>query len=151
MEQLQSIIVKLPGIVSSIFAIASCLIAAYAFMYKTKSKLMELIITMIKTLQADDKLSGPDKMMYVINYVRNFVPRAFRVIFNDKVLEDIAQNIYDDMKKYADNKAQTKLGMSFNQAAKVIEQSTKEEPVQNTKEKELDIDDNSLNLQWIKK
>lgn len=151
MEQIQTIIDKILWIVSSIFAIASCLIAAYALIYKTKSKLMTLIITMIKTLQADDKLSGPDKMMYVINYVRDFVPRSFKVIFSDKVLEDIAQNIYDDMKKYADNKAQTKLGMSFNQAIKVIEQTTKEIPVQDTKEKESDIDDNSLNLQWIKK
>ena len=83
-----------------IITIVSIIIALVAVAYKVKSNFIAQISKFIADAQ-DLELTGPEKMEYVISWIKDIIPRLFKVIFNDKTLNQIAQNIYDDMKEYA--------------------------------------------------
>lgn len=83
-----------------IITIVSIIIALIAVAYKIKSNFVAQISKFIADAQ-DLELTGPEKMEYVISWIKDIIPRLFKVIFNDKTLNQIAQNIYDDMKEYA--------------------------------------------------
>ncbi len=83
-----------------IITIISIIIALIAVAYKIKSNFIAQISKFISDAQ-DLELTGPEKMEYVISWIKDIIPRLFKVIFNDKTLNQIAQNIYDDMKEYA--------------------------------------------------
>ena len=52
--------------------------------------------------------SGKEKMTFVVIYVKDLIPRFLHVVYNDKVIETMAQNIYNDMKSYRDNYNESK-------------------------------------------
>lgn len=83
-----------------IITIVSIVIALVAVAYKIKSNFIAKISKFINDAQ-DLELTGPEKMEYVISWIKDIIPRLFKVIFNDKTLNQIAQNIYNDMKEYA--------------------------------------------------
>lgn len=83
-----------------IITIVSIVIALVAVAYKIKSNFIAQISKFINDAQ-DLELTGPEKMEYVISWIKDIIPRLFKVIFNDKTLNQIAQNIYNDMKEYA--------------------------------------------------
>lgn len=67
-----------------------------------RNNLLNKIPKLISSAE-EEMLSGKEKMIMVISYAKSLVPRLFRVLFNDKVLEQMAQNIYNDMKSYREN------------------------------------------------
>jgi hypothetical protein len=83
--------------------IISAAVAIVSIVYKIKSGFMEVIIKFIKDAEEDTTLTGPQKMDLVISWLRNLVPRLFKVVFTDQVLRTIAQNIYDDLKAYRES------------------------------------------------
>ena len=56
----------------------------------------------------------------VISWIKDLIPRIFTVVFNDTVIRAIAQNIYDDMKKYKDNYIQAKTGVTTQEALSIV-------------------------------
>lgn len=65
----------------------------------TRAQLLNKIPELITDVE-DRKLNGKEKMALVVEYCGLLIPRLFKVVFNDKVIEQMAQNIYDDMKLY---------------------------------------------------
>lgn len=69
------------------------------FLLTTRTQLLNKIPELISDVE-DRKLTGKEKMALVVEYCGLLIPRLFKVVFNDKVIEQMAQNIYDDMKSY---------------------------------------------------
>lgn len=84
-----------------IITIISIIIAVIALIYRVKSNFISKITKFINDAQDQDDLTGPEKMDLVVSWIKDIIPRIFSVVFNDKTLNQIAQNIYDDMKQYA--------------------------------------------------
>ena len=112
---------------STIITIISIIIAVISFIYKIKSNFTKMISKFIKDAE-NTELSNPEKMDLVISWIKDIIPRLFRVIFNDKVLRQIAENIYQDMKAYRDAYIKNKTGK---ETKEVIEIVTKTEEANN--------------------
>jgi hypothetical protein len=67
-----------------------------------KGVLTKLSVTFISDAELNKTISGVEKMRLVVSWLKNATPRLFRIVFTDEVLEKIAQNVFDDMRKYAD-------------------------------------------------
>lgn len=91
--------------------------------YKIVYKICKVSLKWIKELEMDDTLSGKEKMDTVVSYVKTAIPRVFKIVFSDKVIESISQSVYDDMKAYSDNRIASKLGMNWSQVVQTIKES----------------------------
>lgn len=86
-----------------IYMILSLLVIYFVFVVlRTKQSILMNIPNYIAIAEKVERLNGPQKMDLVISYVRNVVPRTFSIVFSDKVIRQMAQNIFDDMKRYTD-------------------------------------------------
>lgn len=74
-----------------------------SIVYKIKSNFSDLIVKFIAEAEAESNLTGVQKMDLVVGWIRNVIPRLFKVVFTDEVLRQIAQNIYNDIKSYREN------------------------------------------------
>lgn len=101
----------------------SIIIAIISVLYRIKSKFTTLISSFIKDAERDTSLSNPEKMDMVISWIKDLIPRLFRVVFNDKVLRTIAENIYQDMKAYRNAYIKNKTGLELPELVEVIESS----------------------------
>lgn len=95
--------------------------------YNIKANLIGQVAKYIKDAEGHEDLSGEEKMALVIGWMRDFVPRAFNVVFTDEVLEQIAQNIFNDMKKYANKYIHNQTGGNIIEAKLALE-SSKDDP-----------------------
>ena len=91
--------------------------------YKIVTQIMISVTKWIQELEKESSLSGPEKMDLVISYVKNLVPRFFKVAFSDKVIQSIAESIFEDMQKYSDNRVERKTGLKWNEMLEVVEES----------------------------
>lgn len=107
----------------NIVTIFSIIIAVISILYKIKSKFTSLIASFIKDAEEDTSLSNPEKMDMVISWIKDIIPRIFRVVFNDKVLRLIAENIYQDMKAYRNAYIKNKTGLQVSELVEVVESS----------------------------
>jgi len=110
------------GTIMTIFTIIIVVISLY---YKIKSNFTSVISGFIKEAEEDTSLSNPEKMNMVISWIKNLIPRIFQVVFNDKVLRQIAENIYQDMKAYRNAYIKNKTGLETSKLVEALE-TTKE-------------------------
>lgn len=107
----------------NIMTVFSIIITVISIGYKIKSKFTSLISSFIKDAERDTSLSNTEKMDMVISWIRDLIPRIFRVVFNDKVLRLIAENIYQDMKAYRNAYIKNKTGLHVSELVEAIESS----------------------------
>lgn len=98
-----------------------------AIQYSIKANLTGQVAKYIKDAEGHSDLSGEEKMKLVIGWMRDFIPRAFNVVFTDEVLQQIAQNIFNDMKKYANRYIHNQTGGNVTEARLAIA-SSKDDP-----------------------
>ena len=66
----------------------------------------------------------------VVSWIKDSIPRMFKILFSDKVLAMMAENIYQDMKKYRETYITNKTGMTTSQViqiAKIAKKSNSED------------------------
>jgi predicted PurR-regulated permease PerM len=97
---------------NTILVIFSFVVALISIIYKIKSNFIDQIVKFIKNVEEDVSLTNTEKMDMVIKWIQNIIPRLFKVVFSEKVLRQIAQNIYDDMKAYREAYIKNKTGMT---------------------------------------
>lgn len=91
--------------------------------YKIVTQIMISATKWIQELEKESSLSGPEKMELVISYIKDLVPRFFKVAFSDRVIQSMAESIFEDMQKYSDNRVERKTGLKWNEMLKVVEES----------------------------
>lgn len=91
--------------------------------YKIVTQIMISVTKWIQELEKESSLSGPEKMELVISYIKDLVPRFFKVAFSDRVIQSMAESIFEDMQKYSDNRVERKTGLKWNEMLKVVEES----------------------------
>ncbi len=123
-NQIITVLSNYGNIVLIVFSVIISLIAVYN---KIKSNFVKCISGFIKDAEKDTSLTNPEKMEMVILWIKQVIPKLFHILFNDKVLEEMAQNIYDDMKKYKDTYIKNKTGLSTGEVFKAIE-TIKDDP-----------------------
>ena len=70
--------------------------------------------------EEDTSLSNEEKMDMVVKWIKQLIPKLFIVAFNDKTLQQIAQNIFDDMKQYRNTYIMNKTGLSTKEVINTI-------------------------------
>ena len=95
--------------------------------YHIKANLTGHVAKYIRDAEGHVELSGEEKMALVVGWMKDFIPRAFSVVFSDEVLEHIAQNIFNDMKKYANKYIRNQTGGNVTEA-KIAIASSKDDP-----------------------
>lgn len=112
------VIKETTGTICTILSIILFIMSKY---YDIKSNISANISTFIKDAQDYDNLTGPQKMDMVISWIKSFIPRAFSVLFNEKTLRQMAQNIYDDMRSYSETYVKSKTGLTIEKVEKIVE------------------------------
>lgn len=123
-NQIITILSNYGNIILIVFSVIVSLIAVYN---KIKSNFVKCISGFIKDAEKDTSLTNPEKMEMVILWIKQVIPKLFHILFNDKVLEEMAQNIYEDMKKYKDTYIKNKTGLSTGEVFKALE-TIKDDP-----------------------
>lgn len=144
MEILNQIVTVLSNYGNMVLIVFSVIVSLIAVYNKIKSNFVKCISGFIKDAEKDTSLTNPEKMEMVVLWIKQVIPKLFHILFNDKVLEDMAQNIYEDMKKYKDTYIKNKTGLSTGEVFKAIEKikDDPESPVNNTDtSNELEPDD----------
>jgi len=100
MSDIDTTLKTIYNIIQSLWNIILVGLSLYIFI---RSTLIAKIAGYIATAETEVELTGKEKMALVVSWVKDLIPRLFRVLFTDKVIELMAQNIYDDMKKYREN------------------------------------------------
>lgn len=104
----------------------SVILAIISIIYRIKSKYTSLITGLIKDAESDKTLSNEEKMDFVVSYIKDLIPRIFRVVFNEKTLRQISQNIYDDVKAYRDTYIKNKTGLETPKVIEIVNNVNKE-------------------------
>ena len=104
----------------NIITIFSVIITLLSILYKVKSNFTSAITNFIKEAENETNLTNPEKMDLVVSWVKDIVPRLFRVIFNDKTLRQISENIYQDMKSYRDIYIKNKTGLNTTKVIEIV-------------------------------
>ena len=89
-------IIEVGGIVLSFILF---LVACFSNVKATLTKMSSVYISIAEEHKT---ISGSEKMRLVVAWMRDITPRLFRVIFTEEVLEKMVQNVFDDMRKYAE-------------------------------------------------
>ena len=105
-------------VVSVILFIISIIAVLKSIVHAIKANLIEQAIKYIQQAEGKANLTGPEKMDLVISWMKDIVPRLFKVVFSEKVLKQIAQNVFDDMKKYAKKYVESKIGTTIEEVVK---------------------------------
>lgn len=100
MENLNISINSIASILQTAWNILLCGISIYIAI---RSSLIKEVTKYIAIAEEETNLTGKEKMALVVSWIKDLIPRLFRVLFTDKVIELMAQNIYDDMKKYRES------------------------------------------------
>ena len=120
MESIKEIYSNLEGIIDLVLLLFSVIMTLKAMYNKIKSKFNEKITKFINDAEVLEHLSNPEKMQQVVLWIKDLIPRLFIVVFNDATLEQMAENVYQDMKKFMNIRLENKTGMKTNQVIKTI-------------------------------
>lgn len=120
MESIKEIYSNLEGIIDIILLIFSIIMAIKATYNKIKSKFNSKITEFINDAEVLEHLSNTEKMQQVVEWIKDLIPRLFIVVFNDATVEQMAENVYQDMKKFMNIRLENKTGMKTNQVIKTI-------------------------------
>lgn len=120
MEMIKEIYSNLDDIGDLILLGFSIIMTIKAMYNKIKSKFNEKITKFINDAEVLEHLSNQEKMQQVVLWIKDLIPRLFIVVFNDETLEQIAENVYQDMKKFMNLRLKNKTGMKTNEVIKTI-------------------------------
>lgn len=120
MEMIKEIYSNLDSIVDLILLGFSIIMTIKAMYNKIKSKFNEKITKFINDAEVLEYLSNQEKMQQVVLWIKDLIPRLFIVVFNDETLEQMAENVYQDMKKFMNIRLKNKTGMKTNEVIKTI-------------------------------
>ena len=120
MESIKEIYSNLEGIIDLVLLVFSVIMTLKAMYNKIKSKFNEKITKFINDAEVLEHLSNPEKMQQVVLWIKDLIPRLFIVVFNDDTLEQMAENVYQDMKTFMNLRLENKTGMKTNQVIKTI-------------------------------
>ena len=84
------------GILAVILWVAFLVVSLY---YKAKGNAVELIAQFIALAEQEAGKTGPEKMDMVALY--DYIPAAFRTILSRETLREIAQRVFNWMRRYA--------------------------------------------------
>lgn len=116
LKELKDFLIPILGILCAVLGLKS-------IGYKIVTQIMISATKWIQELEKESSLSGPEKMELVISYIKDLVPRFFKVAFSDRVIQSMAESIFEDMQKYSDNRVERKTGLKWNEMLKVVEES----------------------------
>lgn len=126
MEGIKEILLNMKEYLNIILIIFSLIISIISIIFKIKSNFTALITQFIKDAEEKSELTGPEKMDLVIDWLKDLIPRLFKVVFNDTVLRQIADNIYNDMKAYREIYVNNKTGLATSQVIQIVKKVTSE-------------------------
>lgn len=126
MEALKTIISNIGEYINIILILFSIIVSIISIIFKIKSNFSSVITQFIKDAEEKSDLTGPEKMDLVISWIKNIIPRIFKVVFSDKVLRQIADNIYNDMKAYREIYINNKTGLATSQVIQIVKKTTEE-------------------------
>lgn len=98
--------------------------------YKIVTKILTSATKWIQELEKDQSLSGPEKMELVISYIKDFIPRFLHVVFSEKVVEAMAESVFEDMQKYSENRVERKTGLNWEQMLQAVESAQSSIPLE---------------------
>lgn len=113
-------------IINLMYIIYIVIVTILFIIISTRSNLLNRLPKLISSAEEEKELNGKEKMCMVVSYAKSLVPRIFKVLFDDKVIEQMAQNIYDDMKSYRENYIMRKVEDKNKQKLVEIEKIRKE-------------------------
>ncbi len=115
-----AIYIEAQTVISIVLIVLSLIAVIKSIQHSIKANLIEQVVKFIKNAEAESLLTGPEKMNLVIDWMKDIIPRIFKVVFAENVLRIIAQNVFNDMKKYANSYVENKTGASVDKINKII-------------------------------
>lgn len=117
-------------ILNIVLFVISIFLAIISTVFKIKSNFTACISQFIKDAEADSELTNTEKMDMVISWIKDSIPRMFKILFSDKVLSMMAENIYNDMKTYREIYINNKTGLSTSRVIQIVKEleEEKEDP-----------------------
>ena len=95
---------QIVDIVVFVLCIVGYVVMAY---FKVKGNVVEMVSELIAAAETTG-LAGSDKMAKVVSELIALVPAPFRTVLSEKMLQNIAQKIFDWMRRYALNYIEAK-------------------------------------------
>ena len=135
MEAIKTLVSNIGEYINIILILFSIIVSIISIIFKIKSNFSSVITQFIKDAEEKSDLTGPEKMDLVISWLKNIIPRIFKVVFSDKVLRQIADNIYNDMKAYREIYINNKTGLATSQVIQIVKKTTEELENEVTEEK----------------
>lgn len=86
------------GILAVILWAAFLIVSLY---YKAKGNAVGLIAQLIALAEQEVGKTGPEKMDMVVDALYDYIPAAFRTILTREILREIAQGVFNWMRRYA--------------------------------------------------
>lgn len=120
MDTIQMIWSNINEYISILLFIISVITSLIALYNKIKANFTGAITEFIKIAEEDTNLKPLEKMDMVVCWVKQLIPNIFKVVFNDKTLRQISQNIYDNMKEYKNTYVKNKTGLTTKQLINTI-------------------------------
>lgn len=120
MDTIQMIWSNINEYISIFLFIISIITSLIALYNKIKANFTGAITEFIKIAEEDTNLKPLEKMDMVVCWVKQLIPNIFKVVFNDKTLRQISQNIYDNMKEYKNTYVKNKTGLTTKQLINTI-------------------------------
>lgn len=129
MDKINFIIENASQLLNCILLLISVILGIISIIFKIKSNFTSCISQFIKDAEATE-LSNTEKMDMVISWIKNSIPRMFKIVFSDKVLNMMAENIYNDMKAYREIYINNKTGLTTSRVIQIVKEleDEKEDP-----------------------
>lgn len=108
-----------------IMILLSIILAIFLAYSTVKNNFASVITNFIRDAEDHTELTNPEKMDLVISWIKNIIPRLFHVVFTEDILRQMAENVYQDMKKYRDTYIKNKTGYSTNKVIDIVNEYDK--------------------------
>ena len=89
------------SVITTLLWIVLGFVATY---FQTKTNIMQQakdFIVKAEVMYKDVTKSGSDKMEYCVDNIMKFIPEPFKMIFTRGMVEQIVQNVFDSIDRYA--------------------------------------------------
>ena len=119
-EMVKVLYSNLESVLNTVLVLFSVYMTIKAAYNKIKSNFKSKITGFINDAEEMKNLSNSEKMEQVVLWIKDLIPRIFKVAFNDATLEQIAENVYQDMKKFMNSRLKNQTGMNTKQIVYTI-------------------------------
>lgn len=87
-------------IINIVLVVLCAAVYGISMYFKTKGKCSEAATELIALIESSG-LIGREKMAYVVEQILTMIPAPLKTVFTADRVERIAQEVFDNMKKYA--------------------------------------------------